>query len=123
MVRIIVFYRFTTRGNGEVVPYLKLKNPEGRNVVWRRINEVAAGLGYLHAQGIVHGNLKGNNIMVDHHGIPMLIGFGLSFQESGSCSLTKMKDTLGPMTWQAPEFAHMTDMPPTHKSDVCYVYR
>ncbi|KAG7376645.1 Leucine-rich repeat serine/threonine-protein kinase 2, partial [Phytophthora boehmeriae] len=43
--------------------------------------------------------------------------FGLSFSESGSCSLMKKKGDLGAMAWRAPEFA-IADDRPTHKSDV-----
>ncbi|POM78140.1 TKL protein kinase [Phytophthora palmivora] len=103
---------------GELVPYLKSEKDQGRNIVWRKFNEIAAGLGYLHSREIVHGDLKGNNIVVNDNGTAMLTDFGLSFQESGSCSIKDMKDKLGAMAWRAPEFAHMTVMTPTRKSDV-----
>ncbi|KAG6623603.1 TKL protein kinase [Phytophthora cinnamomi] len=83
-----------------------------------KLKEVAAGLGYLHSQEVVHGDLKGNNIVVSNDGTAMLTDFGLSFQESGSCSVKKMKDTLGAMAWRALEFANMTILTPTRKSDV-----
>ncbi|KAK1942350.1 ALK tyrosine kinase receptor [Phytophthora citrophthora] len=82
------------------------------------MREVAAGLAYLHSRGAVHGDLRGNNIVVSNHGIAMLTDFGLSFQENGSCSLVKMKDQLGAMAWRAPEFANLTILKPTRKSDV-----
>ncbi|KAL3664593.1 hypothetical protein V7S43_010343 [Phytophthora oleae] len=104
--------------NGELVEYLKREKKKGRILVWRKVKEVAAGLGYLHSQGVAHGDLKGNNIVVSDNGIAMLTDFGLSFQESGSCSLVKRKDELGAMAWRAPEFAHMTVLKPTRKSDV-----
>ncbi|KAF1790050.1 Ankyrin repeat-containing domain [Phytophthora cactorum] len=102
---------------GELVPYLKREKQQGRSVVWRKLKEVAAGLGYLHSQEVVHGDLKGNNIVVSNDGTAMLTDFGLSFQESGSCSVKKMKDTLGAMAWRAPEFANMTILTPTRKSE------
>lgn len=52
------------------------------------------------------------------NGTAMLTNFGLSFSEYGTCSLKKMKDTLGTMAWRAPEFAMMTVETPTRKSDV-----
>ncbi|OWZ12028.1 TKL protein kinase [Phytophthora megakarya] len=48
----------------------------------------------------------------------MLIDFGLSFLESGSCYVKNLKDSLGVMAWRAPEFGHMTILTPTRKSDV-----
>lgn len=103
---------------GELRKYLSTEKSRGRTVVWRKLREVAAGLSYLHQQGIVHGDLRGNNIVVAHDGTAMLTDFGLSFSESGSCSLKMMKDTLGAMAWHAPEFAMMTVETPTRKSDV-----
>ncbi|RLN82851.1 hypothetical protein BBJ28_00019344 [Nothophytophthora sp. Chile5] len=104
--------------NGELISYLKGEKDQGRNVVWRKLGEVAAGLSYLHGKGVVHGDLKGNNIVVSNAGTAMLTDFGLSFFEAGPCSVMKMKDTLGAMAWRAPEFANMTVMTPTRKSDV-----
>ncbi|POM69640.1 Serine/threonine protein Kinase [Phytophthora palmivora] len=92
------------------------KEPEEYRM--EKLNEIAAGLGYLHSREIAHGDLKGNNIVVNDNGTAMLTDFGLSFQESGSCSIKDMKDKLGAMAWRAPEFAHMTVMTPTRKSDV-----
>ncbi|POM59347.1 TKL protein kinase [Phytophthora palmivora] len=38
--------------NGELVPYLKSKKQQGMNFVWRKLKEVAIGLGYLHTHGL-----------------------------------------------------------------------
>ncbi|KAG6612975.1 TKL protein kinase [Phytophthora cinnamomi] len=104
--------------NGELIPYIKCEKEQGRTIVWRKMKEVAAGLSYLHEHGIVHGDLKGDNIVVSENGTAMLTDFGLSFTESGSCSVKRLKDTLGAMEWRAPEFAKMTLETPTRKSDV-----
>jgi len=103
--------------NKELVPYLKCKKARGHSLVWRKLKEVAVGLSYLHQREIVHGDLKGNNIVVSKDGIAMLTDFGLSFIESGSCSVGNMRDSLGAMAWRAPEFA-TKDMKLTRKSDV-----
>jgi len=81
--------------NKELVPYLKCKKARGHSLVWRKLKEVAVGLSYLHQREIVHGDLKGNNIVVSDNGTAMLTNFDLSFIESGSCSVMKMKDSLG----------------------------
>jgi len=39
--------------------------------------QVAAGLGYLHAHSIVHGDISGLNILVDHEGRAQLCDFGV----------------------------------------------
>ncbi|RLN87526.1 hypothetical protein BBJ28_00024585 [Nothophytophthora sp. Chile5] len=104
--------------NGELISYLKREKDQGRNVAWRKLREVGAGLSYLHGKGIVHGDLRGNNIVVSDAGKAKLTDFGLSFFEAGPCSVMRMKDRLGAMAWRAPEFANMTVMTPTYKSDV-----
>ncbi|TMW69735.1 hypothetical protein Poli38472_001891 [Pythium oligandrum] len=101
---------------GELLQFLASEKEKGRVVVWRKLYEAAAGLSHLHRRGIVHGDLKGNNILVHESGTAMLVDFGLSFSESGSSSVEK--DTLGAMAWRAPEFANLTVEQPTRKSDV-----
>uniref|UniRef100_H3GYJ1 Protein kinase domain-containing protein n=1 Tax=Phytophthora ramorum TaxID=164328 RepID=H3GYJ1_PHYRM len=101
--------------NGELLEYL---GKEGRGIVWRKILEVAAGLNHLHDNGAVHGDLKGDNIVVSSNGTAMLTDFGLSFHPSGSSSIQERKSTLGAMQWRAPEYATMTVTDPSFESDV-----
>ncbi|RLN67269.1 hypothetical protein BBJ28_00025259 [Nothophytophthora sp. Chile5] len=68
--------------NGELISYLKCEKYQGRNVVWRKLGEVAAGLSYLHGKGVVHCDLKGNNIVVSKDGTAML---GMCFIEAATC--------------------------------------
>ncbi|GJJ13660.1 hypothetical protein Clacol_007916 [Clathrus columnatus] len=42
------------------------------------MKEITAGVVYLHEQGIIHGDIKGANIMVDDTNHPRLIDFGVS---------------------------------------------
>ncbi len=41
---------------------------------------VADGLAYLHAHGVVHGDLKPSNILMDNDGLPRVIDLGLAAQ-------------------------------------------
>ncbi|KAE8977879.1 hypothetical protein PR003_g24978 [Phytophthora rubi] len=100
--------------NGTLPSYLK----SVKGVAWRMMLQVAAGLQYLHDHKIIHGDLKGNNIVVSKNGTAMLTDFGFSFLDSGSCSVMKMRDQLGALQWRAPEFVMNTAERPTFASDV-----
>ncbi|KAJ7905245.1 ras guanine nucleotide exchange factor domain-containing protein [Mycena olivaceomarginata] len=66
------------------------------------INGIAAGLEYLHAENIIHGDLRGANVFIDVNGSPVLSGFGIaSFAEDYSNEMTS-SDTVNPR-WSAPE--------------------
>ncbi|KAF9260996.1 kinase-like protein [Marasmius fiardii PR-910] len=62
--------------NGSVVEYLEknhTKTLERFSFSW----DVASGLEYLHSMGIVHGNLKGDNVMITPHGLACITDYGL----------------------------------------------
>jgi len=61
--------------NGDVSQYL-LSNPRAdRQAI---IIGVAHGLEYFHSRNVIHGDLKGHNVMIDDNGIPLLADFGQS---------------------------------------------
>jgi len=61
--------------NGDVHRYLVNNPQENRSKV---IIGVAHGLQYLHSMNVVHGDLKGHNVLMDDDGIPRLSDFGRS---------------------------------------------
>ncbi|KAG2929447.1 hypothetical protein PC110_g10482 [Phytophthora cactorum] len=78
---------------------------------WRAIWEAAKGLEYLHERGIVHGDLKGNNILVCD-GTAKLADFGLSaFAKAGNSG-----GVIGAFRWKAPEC--LAGSGPTLASDI-----
>lgn len=107
--------------NGTLNEYLLRMREDERTVVWQKLLQVAAGLKYIHQRGIVHGDLRGDNIVVDASGTAKLTDFGLSFLAEGSrCTVLSMgmRGTLGAMQWRAPEYAKGTVNRPTYKSDI-----
>jgi len=66
-----------------------------------QVIQIAQGLRYLHTQRVVHGDLRGSNILVDADGNPRICDYGLAFIIEPS-EFTSIK-TAGACRWTAPE--------------------
>lgn len=65
--------------NGALTGYLQRKHEMlSYNQKFALLEDVARGLQYLHSQSIIHGDLSGNNVLVDKNGTACLVDFGLS---------------------------------------------
>ncbi|KAJ7585171.1 kinase-like domain-containing protein [Mycena floridula] len=95
--------------NGNAPEYLE-KNPNTDRM--KLIQDVACGLTYLHSLDppVVHGDLKGSNILVDDNGHAVLTDFGLSrvILAFGK-SMVTTKAEKGSLRWQAPELLREWD--------------
>jgi serine/threonine-protein kinase len=73
----------------------------------RIANEVASGLGYAHRQGVVHRDIKPDNVLF-HDGRAMIADFGIALIRSGGDTgirLTKAGVSLGTPQYMSPEQA------------------
>ncbi|KAG6811015.1 hypothetical protein H0H92_009356 [Tricholoma furcatifolium] len=61
--------------NGVIGEYLRIHTAENRVVL---AHDVAQGLKFLHTNGMIHGDLKGKNILVNDFGRACIADFGLS---------------------------------------------
>ncbi|KZT57402.1 kinase-like protein, partial [Calocera cornea HHB12733] len=86
---------------GNVMKYLESHEDADRAHL---IRGVADGLIYLHDKGVVHGDIKGANILVASDGHPVLADFGLSVIDSQNTQGQTTSQTFaGSARWMAPE--------------------
>ncbi|KAG6867197.1 hypothetical protein C0993_005852 [Termitomyces sp. T159_Od127] len=90
--------------NGNLVNYL-VHNPHVNRLLL--CLDTAAGMEYLHENDIVHGNLKGYNVVIDSFGRAALCDFGLSSTTDAQILKWSMQSIVaskgGMVRWQAPE--------------------
>ncbi|TDL18930.1 kinase-like protein [Rickenella mellea] len=59
--------------NGDMSNYIQKTRYANKDIL---LLQIIQGLVYLHSQGVVHGDLKGNNILIDNNGVAMITDFG-----------------------------------------------
>ncbi|KAL1735313.1 kinase-like domain-containing protein, partial [Schizophyllum commune] len=113
--------------HGHVMEYLK-KGPSSINRV-ALAYDIASGLAYLHDENVVHGDLKGANILVSASGKACIGDFGLSSVTDMASICQKGNDAsssyfCGSANWAAPEVLQSGQL--SVKSDIyafaCVVY-
>ncbi|KAG7443814.1 kinase-like protein [Guyanagaster necrorhizus] len=67
------------------------------------MHEVAEGMAYLHSNGVLHGDLKASNVLVDNGLCCVISDFGQSEMKSEACRISGMPLPYGTLRWQAPE--------------------
>ncbi|MCH7875622.1 MAG: protein kinase [Gemmatimonadetes bacterium] len=77
------------------------------SVVRRVLQEVAQALAYSHARGVVHRDIKPDNILIESaSGQPMVTDFGIAKAiQAGSTEVTKPGEIVGTARYMAPEQA------------------
>ncbi|KAK7679436.1 hypothetical protein QCA50_017490 [Cerrena zonata] len=79
--------------------------------------EVALGIQYIHKHGIIHGDLKGNNILINEQGQAVVMDFGLAVYD-GDWSQAFNSLRGGNIRWLAPEHQTSIQLRPSFPSDV-----
>ncbi|KAJ3374801.1 hypothetical protein GGF31_006699 [Allomyces arbusculus] len=84
--------------NGTLVEYAETRPQEHA----RLLLQVALGMAHIHRCGVAHGDLKGNNVLVDADGTAKVADFGLA-RFAADASRTTQRNNQGPLRWLAPE--------------------
>ncbi|KAF7326860.1 Kinase-like protein [Mycena venus] len=87
--------------HGTVLNYVKV---HGHANVNKLLHEIALGLHYLHSRNVVHGDLRGGNILIKEDHTACLADFGLSIFSDAT---SPMNPTCGGSAhWMAPELLY-----------------
>ncbi|KAF8174635.1 WD40-repeat-containing domain protein [Mycena galopus ATCC 62051] len=84
--------------HGTVIEYLKT---HGHANVDKLLYEIAQGLEYLHSHNIIHGDLRGANILIQEDWSACLADFGLSTFVDATATISTTR--AGSLYWMAPE--------------------
>ncbi|KAJ7619319.1 kinase-like domain-containing protein [Roridomyces roridus] len=90
--------------HGTVLQHLNLYSRANVN---KLLFEIAQGIQYLHSRNIVHGDLRGVNILIKRDWVPCLADFGLS-AFTDLAPGTKSYSLGGGLHWMAPELIDPT---------------
>ncbi|KDQ54575.1 hypothetical protein JAAARDRAFT_182079 [Jaapia argillacea MUCL 33604] len=89
--------------NGNLTAYVKGAAQFHVNVnIGRLLYEVSDGVTFLHRSEIVHGDLRGENVLIDDNHSVRLIDFGVSVVADASTN-THTAASFGSVRWMAPE--------------------
>lgn len=89
---------------GSLTHILNRFGPLPERIVRLYVKQVVEGLTYLHANGVIHRDLKCANILVDGEGVVKLADFGCSAQYDTSLQQSALLTSLkGSILWMAPE--------------------
>jgi len=87
--------------SGNIVQYLDSNPKVSRTSL---LHEVAEGLRYLHSYGVVHGDLKGTNVLISQSGHACLSDYGLMpVQANHAFMVAATPGVVGISRWLAPE--------------------
>jgi mitogen-activated protein kinase kinase kinase len=109
---------------GSVAKMLVTYGPLGESLIANFVRQILKGLAYLHSKDIIHRDIKGANILVDHQGSVKISDFGISKRVEASTLMSggagkkagQRVSLQGSVFWMAPEVVKQTAY--TRKADI-----
>jgi serine/threonine-protein kinase len=103
--------------SGITLRELIARGPVATAQVFDLVAQAAAAMQAAHARGLVHGDLKPSNLMVDGGGKLRILDLGLAFHDDPQATTSVMElDQQGTIAYMAPEC--LLGKPPSRLSDV-----
>eukprot|EP00007_Cunea_sp_BSH-02190019_P004168 CAMPEP_0174230878 /NCGR_PEP_ID=MMETSP0417-20130205/1537_1 /TAXON_ID=242541 /ORGANISM="Mayorella sp, Strain BSH-02190019" /LENGTH=498 /DNA_ID=CAMNT_0015308647 /DNA_START=101 /DNA_END=1594 /DNA_ORIENTATION=- len=105
--------------NGSLLTILKRFGTVPEALIARYVRQLLIGLSYLHDRGVVHRDIKCDNLLITKNGKIKLADFGIAIHkkaESAAGSGDEQTGPLGSPYWMAPEIIELED--PTPKADI-----
>ena len=86
--------------------YLAEKGKLTEEETIRLLKPIAAALDYAHSQGVVHRDVKPNNVMIDKSGHPYVLDFGIAREVQETMTRVTGKLSSGTLMYMSPEQLH-----------------
>lgn len=103
--------------SGITLRELIARGPVALDTVYDLMKQAALAMGAAHARGLVHGDLKPSNLMVDDDGRLRILDLGLAFHDDPQATTSVMQlEQQGTIAYMAPEV--LLGQAPNRQSDV-----